>query len=922
MNLINKMKVRSKILLMLFLPIIGLLYFSFNYVTHKAQVAQEMHDLKVFSALTVEVADVIHQVQLERGLSGAFVKHQGNEFREKMMRQHHQTDEVIADFKNFIEDDTVFDRAYYLPLLDDHVNQALNQLNQLASHRQAVDSLRLTEPEVITIYSKINSDLIELIQHISTLGNNKAIYRTQIAYIVFLQSKELAGLERSNLVAAFTQKNFREKQFKRFIELVAKQHLLRRTMFTFFSTPEQQALWQNIINSDIIRQAQTFRDIAYASQETQEISGVSPEQWFQVQTQKINLLKEMEDKLAQLLQEKADKTQTEAANDYLMALWSIGFLLVITLILLYLVISGLTKRLNKSVDIANNIAEGDLDNKIDIDAKDETGQLLAAFAEMQKQLRQRIAEEKRISEEALRINQALDCVTTSVMIADNTYKIIYMNDAAKTLFKTREAKLREELPQFRVSDMLNQSIDTLHPDPVAHRRMLDRLQTSEHASLQIHNLTIDYIVTPVLNRQGKKIGIVKEFKDRTLEVATEKEINAVIHTASQGDFQQRIHLEGKVGFFRVFSESINQIMALNQRAVQDIMRMFAALAKGDLTQKIVDEYKGEFDQLKNDINTTINKLTEIVTSIKESAESVKQASEEMSQGNLSLSQRTEEQAASLEQTAASMEQMTSTVQQNADNARQATQLATNARNLAEKGGNVVGSAIEAMSAISDSSRKITDIIGVIDDIAFQTNLLALNAAVEAARAGEQGRGFAVVATEVRNLAQRSASAAKEIKTLIQDSVSKVEEGTKLANKSGETLNEIVNGVKKVSDIISEIAAASQEQSSGIHQVNKAVTQMDEMTQQNAAMVEEAASASESMTEQAQQLKQQVAFFKIDSQLENEIEERLRQQQDKKSKLTTPPKQLPHSPPASSHQPEHDTQQWKSQSHYDEDWEDF
>jgi methyl-accepting chemotaxis protein len=343
----------------------------------------------------------------------------------------------------------------------------------------------------------------------------------------------------------------------------------------------------------------------------------------------------------------------------------------------------------------------------------------------------------------------------------------------------------------------------------------------------------------------------------------EKEINNVIYAISQGNFEERISLENKTGFFKTLSNSINQIVEFNQNIIEDIMRLLSALAQGDLSQTIENNnYVGAFEQLKEDANATVSRLTEIMTEISRSAGIVATATEEISQGNMSLSQRTEQQAASLEETAASMEQMTSTVQQSADNAKEATQLALSAKERAEKGGDVVGATINAMTEISNSSKKVADIIGVIDEIAFQTNLLALNAAVEAARAGDQGRGFAVVASEVRNLAQRSAAAAKEIKELIQDSVAKVEEGTGLANQSGETLEEIVTATKKVNDIIAEIAAASQEQSSGINQVNKAVTQMDEMTQQNAALVEEAASASESMKDQAQSLKQQVTFFNL------------------------------------------------------------
>jgi methyl-accepting chemotaxis protein len=237
--------------------------------------------------------------------------------------------------------------------------------------------------------------------------------------------------------------------------------------------------------------------------------------------------------------------------------------------------------------------------------------------------------------------------------------------------------------------------------------------------------------------------------------------------------------------------------------------------------------------------------------------------EEISQGTLDLQERTEQQSSSLQQTASSMEEMTQTVKQNADNAGQANQLATAARDQAEKGGAVVGMAVDAMAKINDASKRIADIIGVIDEIAFQTNLLALNAAVEAARAGEQGRGFAVVATEVRSLAGRSATAAKEIKELIQDSVRKVVDGSKLVTQSGQTLGQIVTSVKKVSDIVAEIAAASREQSAGIEQVNQAVMQMDEMTQQNAALVEQATAASQSMAEQARRLAALMERYKSD-----------------------------------------------------------
>ncbi|RKZ73325.1 MAG: hypothetical protein DRQ57_14765 [Gammaproteobacteria bacterium] len=481
-------------------------------------------------------------------------------------------------------------------------------------------------------------------------------------------------------------------------------------------------------------------------------------------------------------------------------------------------------------------------------------------------------QDKLVGDKAMRINQALDSATTNILITDSHYDIIYINKAAQQLFAKYESIIQKHLPHFEVKQILGANLAWCHKDSHAQKRkILENIKGSHHTRINIGEMTLEHIITSVTNDDGELFGNIVEFNDRTVEVATEKEINTVIQAASAGDFRHRIILENKEGFFKLFATSVNEIIDFNQSVIEDIMHILSALAEGDLTQQIETDYVGTFEQLKNDINTTVTKLTEVITAMLQTAKIVNSESDQISQRNFNLSKRTGSQAASLEETAATMQQMTATVEQNAAHTIQAAKLADQAKQKAKSGGEIINSTIQAMAKISQSSQKISDIIGVINEIAFQTNLLSLNAAVEAAHAGEQGRGFAVVATEVRNLAQRSAKAAKEIKALIQDSTVKVEEGTKLANQSGEILDKIVFSSRKVSDIISEIAAATQQQSAGIHQINTAMLQMDNVTQQNAALAGEASSTGNLVKEQAQKLEEQVAFFNVGELPEERIE---------------------------------------------------
>lgn len=493
-----------------------------------------------------------------------------------------------------------------------------------------------------------------------------------------------------------------------------------------------------------------------------------------------------------------------------------------------------------------------------VEWQDRSAELAARQAEETRQ-----ETDRKLSADNSRIKAALDNCTTNVMIADNERNIIYMNKSVLTMLTFAQNELRKALPQFDVNKLIGANIDLFHKNPAHQRDMLSNLRTTYMTQIVVGGRTFKLVANPVYDEQNTRQGTVVEWGDRTNEVAVENEIAEIVDAAANhGDFSRRAKTEGKEGFTLTLSEGMNQLMESNERGLAEVVRVLGALARGDLSETITTDYKGTLGQLKNDCNLTGERLSEIVMQIKDSVSLINTASQEIAAGNNNLSSRTEQQAASLEETASSMEELTGTVKQNAENARQANQLAIGASDIAVKGGGVVQLVVSTMSEINNSAKKIVDIISVIDGIAFQTNILALNAAVEAARAGEQGRGFAVVASEVRNLAQRSAAAAKEIKSLIGDSVVKVESGSRLVDEAGRTMQEVVTAVRRVTDIMSEISAASAEQSSGIEQVNQAVVQMDENTQQNAALVEEAAAAAESLEEQAGSLADAIAVFKV------------------------------------------------------------
>lgn len=575
------------------------------------------------------------------------------------------------------------------------------------------------------------------------------------------------------------------------------------------------------------------------------------------------------------------------ANFRLILLGLLVLSLLLSLYISSLIIKSISNPLSEMTKTLLAIAHGDYTRNVDVSSDDEIGKVMQGLQSMQVQAGYQRAEEKRINNENARVKFALNCANANMMVLDKNAKIVFMNESMLNHSRKIESSLLQSNPTFNTDSVINTHLEPFILNAIVnsksntnnvvstncnirkhtpeYQRLVEQLNNLQKQQLMLEfgGFACLYNINPITDEKGQRLGTVMELIDKTAEVTAQQQVTELVGKAVAGNLEARFDLDKLEGFYRELGENFNNLLENCNTSINDLGTLLECMAEGDLTHTIdLDKYQGSFYLLSKDANSSVIRLRELLNDIRDFAETINSAVIEIAAGNRDLSARTEKQATSLQETSSSMDELTSTVCQNAESAHKANELTHEMEKLAADGKIVVNQVVETMTEIDQFSQHISEIIGVIDGIAFQTNILALNAAVEAARAGEQGRGFAVVASEVRSLAQRCASSAKEIKELISNAVEKIELGNEQAQKAGITTERINESIKHVSVLITDIANASQEQSLGIAQVSQAVTQMDEVTQHNTALVEQATTAAESLEEQAQNLIQAVAAFRL------------------------------------------------------------
>ncbi len=807
--LLKNISIRNKLLSMLVLPMLSVIGFSSVIVFQKYREFSITNQLIADSNFFAEIGAVVHDLQKERGSTVTFVSSHGAKMADKVPLLRQDSDKsinvLIPDIQARIKKNK-------------HFESVQTQLTKLVELRQQANQFSIDGLKVAAQYTAIIQSLLELTNTVGKTVHNDVIMRGANTYSAYMNMKERAGRERAMLSGVFAMNKMPMTNFLK-ISTNLGEYNVSFNQFNQIATSEQIEFHQKTVFGKVIEEVDALRKLALESPLETPLN-VDSNHWFDLATQRINAMKKVEDKLGDDLKLSAENIRNEAQTALIISSICTLIVFMATAVLVHFITKAITHPLTLMKNVIVDVNRtGDFSKKIDYQSRDELGETAQAFNDMLTTLQVALHETSLVME-------AIENGDFQVRIRSN------MDGDLNRLKTTVNATVNE----------LSSTISALNQAMIALRNgdFSKRIETHVKGEFQ----------QAVENAKNAERAMHEMFAD----------IGRVMERIAVGDISHRVEVEGR-GELAKLKENINStIDALD--SLNNIVYLANALAQGDLTQSINKIYPGIFGEVTNSINHTTLNLKNLVGQIYNLSMTINKVAKEISAGNNNLSHRTEEQAASLEETAASMQELTSTVEQNSNHASNVNQLASKASDIAMHGVSVVDSVVKTMEDINQSSHKIVDIISVIDDIAFQTNILALNAAVEAARAGEQGKGFAVVAVEVRNLAQRAGNAAGEIKRLISDSVEKVTNGSALVYNAGTTMEEIVDSIRNVTSIVSEITSASVEQTVGISQINQAIKQMDNVTQQNATLVEQATRAIQSLEDQTNDLASSLQAFRV------------------------------------------------------------
>lgn len=761
------------------------------------------------------VASFVHEMQVERGLTAGYLASKGEKNKESLLSQRSKVDHSFLKVKSISVSSLPKEQAYALKSI--HESEA-----ELMRKRDLITSLSISPDEAIGFYSVSIKNGIDFMNNTVAIAD---IARASQALRMLITAKEYAGQERAVGNSAFTANKFADADaMRRFISLGAQRRVLLDE-FLKLAPPMQGEKLIVIRNSELFSKLTQMETGAIAKALAGEPLNTSAADWFAASSQRINEFKAIEDELNLALIQVSQQHSNKASNEMMLFL---ALLVLLVLLIGWLYVAIVDKSIRKPLQQIRErinviVSSGQFNQRIGYDAQDEIGDTARSMNQLFINL-EKIINESTIVVTALSQGDFSNRIT-SHYAGDLEYLKCAINDSV-----------------VNTNNVMNNVIQAV--EELKNGNLKIKIKTDFPGSYGL----------VLISMSGAMESISKIIND----------ISIVMKAMNEGDFDARVNTLAH-GDLLSMKNNVNDSMDRLRMVVTDIISIASAQSNGDLTLECRVNSNGQLKQLQDAINTSSRKLKSIVAQAVDASQIVNEAALQVSQGSSDLSSRVQEQAAALEQTSATMHEMASAVQNNTANARKVADLAHQVQHQAGEGVGVMQQTIGAMQSIHEASSKISDIVSIIDGIAFQTNLLALNAAVEAARAGEHGRGFAVVASEVRALAQKSAEAAKDIKGLIDDSVQRVENGTQLAEKSGSVLNGITASIEQVAGMVEEIATASNEQSTGISQVHNAMADIDRVTQENAALVEETTAAAQSLSSEAKDLRESMAFFKTGQQ---------------------------------------------------------